>query len=105
MLARLVGRIQGFSSGGIFLALTLFALVSVMSGCAGLTSSNAKPQTPTPTPTPSPTPTPGVALDQYGGRKDIICAQTTGSFHPNKIGHPWLLCTPAGNSLFLPESA
>src|SRR5229473_7323381 len=50
MLAKLVGRVQGFPSRGIFLVLTLLALVSVTSGCAGLTSSNAKPQTPPPPP-------------------------------------------------------
>src|SRR5713226_3550117 len=97
MLARLVGRVQGFPGGDVFLVLTLLALVSVASGCAGLTSGKAQSQTPTPTPTP----TPNVALDQYGGRKDIVCAQTTGSFHPEKIGNRWWLCTPAGNGFFL----
>jgi hypothetical protein len=49
MLARSVGRIQGFPRGDRFLALTLLVLVSVTSGCAGLTSSSAKPPTPPPT--------------------------------------------------------
>src|SRR5712691_8309509 len=47
MLARLVGRIRGFDSGDVFLVLTLLALVSVMSGCAGLTS-KAQTQSPPP---------------------------------------------------------
>src|SRR6266849_1637213 len=164
MLARLVGRIQGFPSRDIFLVLALLALVSVMNGCTGLTSPKAQAQTPTPTPSPSAlsitttllapgqtgqqysstlaatggtpsytwsitsgtlpaglslmassgqitgtptatgqssftvqvkdsaatpatatqaltiTVTVAAALDQYGGRKDIMCAQTTGSF-------------------------
>src|SRR5258708_23333078 len=51
MLVRLVGRIRGFDSGDVFLVLTLLALVSVASGCTGLTSPKAQAQTPTPSPT------------------------------------------------------
>src|SRR6266852_2716507 len=85
MLVRLVGRIRGFDSGDVFLALTLLALVSVMSGCAGLTSSNAKPQTPTPTPTPSPTPsalsitTTALAPGQTGQQYSLTLAATGGT--------------------------
>ena len=91
---------------GLFGAILLIAVVTAImwiTGCAGLTSGTAKTQTPTnPDPAPTPTtPTVSVAQDQYGGRKDIMCAQTTGSFHPEKIGNRWWLCTPLGNAFFL----
>lgn len=40
----------------------------------------------------------GVALDQYGGREDTPCAQTTSYFHMEKIGSRWWFCDPAGNA-------
>ena len=43
----------------------------------------------------------GVALDQYGGRTDIPCAQATGWFHTEEINSRWWLCTPLGNAFFL----
>jgi len=42
----------------------------------------------------------GPALDPYGGRTALACAQTTGWFHTQKIGAHWWLCTPAGNAFF-----
>jgi len=42
----------------------------------------------------------GVALDQYGGRTDIPCAQATGWFHTEKISNRWWLCTPLGNAFY-----
>ncbi|MGB6874402.1 MAG: Ig domain-containing protein [Candidatus Acidiferrales bacterium] len=40
----------------------------------------------------------GVNLDQYGGREDIPCAQTTPYFHMEKISNRWWFCDPAGNA-------
>jgi hypothetical protein len=40
------------------------------------------------------------ALDQYGGRTDIKCAQATGWFHAEEINSRWWLCTPLGNAFF-----
>ncbi len=42
----------------------------------------------------------GPALDSYGGRTDLKCAQATGWFHAEKIGAHWWFCTPAGNAFF-----
>lgn len=42
----------------------------------------------------------GVALDQYGGRTDIKCANATGWFHTEKINSHWWLCTPLGNAYY-----
>jgi hypothetical protein len=43
----------------------------------------------------------GAALDQYGGREDVKCANTTGYFHVEKIQNQWWFCTPAGNGFFM----
>ena len=41
------------------------------------------------------------ALDKYGGLRSLKCAKSTGSFHTQKIGNRWWLCTPSGNGFFL----
>src|SRR6266849_3179183 len=81
MLARLVGRIQGFPSRDIFLVLALLALVSVMNGCTGLTSPKAQAQTPTPTPTPSALSitTTSLAPGQTGQQYSLTLAATGGT--------------------------
>src|ERR1700752_2860016 len=40
-------------------------------------------------------------LDQYGGRTDIKCANSTGWFHTEKLGDRWWFCTPLGNAFFM----
>ncbi len=81
MLARLVGRIQGFPSRDIFLVLALLALVSVMNGCTGLTSPKPQAQTPTPTPSPSAlsVTTTSLAPGQTGQQYSLTLAATGGT--------------------------
>ena len=40
-------------------------------------------------------------LDQYGGRTDIKCANSTEWFHTEKLGDRWWFCTPLGNAFFM----
>lgn len=41
------------------------------------------------------------SFDLYSGRTDVKCQNTTGWFHPEKLGNRWWLCTPEGHGLFL----
>lgn len=38
-----------------------------------------------------------VPLDQYGGRTDVLCTNTTGHFILSKVNNRWWFCTPAGH--------
>jgi len=96
MLDRLVGRIRGFDSGDVFLVLTLLALVSVASGCTGLTSPKAQAQIPTPSPTLAIT-TSSLPAGQTGAAYQGTLAASGGS-----TPYTWSLSTgalPTGLSL------
>src|SRR5216683_2308641 len=100
MLRRLVGRIQGCSSRDIFLVLTVLALVSVASGCAGVASPNAKTQTPPP---PPPTPSSfAITTSSLPAGQMGTGYQATLSASGGTTPYSWSLSTgtlPAGLSL------
>lgn len=43
----------------------------------------------------------GPTLDQWGGRIDISCTNTTGFFIMQKVANKWWFCDPAGHGFFM----
>src|SRR5690349_23571002 len=72
--------------------------LSVLLGCAGVASRGTQALQQAAS---SPAyPLVNVPMDQYGGRLDIACGQSTGWFHAEKLNNRWWLCTPNGHGFF-----
>lgn len=49
------------------------------------------------------TPASAQSLDRYGGREDVACAAKSHTWHTEKLGDRWWICTPAGHGFFLQD--